>query len=48
MIWNETPVPRILWYLIIFMENKEKNVELVNLSVVTPAGDVAVVERVDS
>lgn len=30
------------------MENKEKNVELVNLSVVTPAGDVAVVERVDS
>lgn len=30
------------------MEIKEKNVELVNLSVVSPAGDVEVVECVDS
>lgn len=43
MIWNETPVPRFLWYFIIFMEIKEKNVELVNVSVVTPSGDVEVI-----
>lgn len=40
MIWNETPVPPFLWFIIFFMENNKKDVELVNLSVVTPAGGV--------